>query len=172
MSNVRPRSDAEIRSSVQAELARTHHLRDTEIGVIVSDGVVTLTGAVGSWALSFAAREAAHRVPGVLDVANEIVVDPKATHVRTDADIAHAIRATLVWDVLVPDERIHSTVSNGVVVLEGTVESRTERDDAHRAIQNLAGIREVRDFIRVEPKLVSRSGAAASKSSSPSEEGE
>jgi osmotically-inducible protein OsmY len=38
----------------------------------MDDGVVTLTGTVSSSAKRHAAQEAAHRVAGVLDVANDI----------------------------------------------------------------------------------------------------
>ncbi|MFO0615410.1 MAG: BON domain-containing protein [Polyangiaceae bacterium] len=148
------RTDDELQASVQAELRWSKRVRATDVGVIVRDAVVTLTGEVDSWAARLAANEAAHRVDGVLDVANEIVVNPPDAHVRTDADIAHAVRMTLVWDVLVPDEKIRSTVTGGVVTLEGTVESYTEREDAHRAIQNVVGVRAVRDEIVVEPTLL------------------
>jgi osmotically-inducible protein OsmY len=44
--------------------------------VEVNDGVVTLTGSESIYAQKIAAPEAAHRVAGVLDVANEIEVAP------------------------------------------------------------------------------------------------
>ena len=62
---------------------------------------------------------------------------------RTDTDIALAVRETLTWDVFVPDQRIQSTVSDGSVTLEGTVDLPSEREDAERAVRNLAGVRRV-----------------------------
>ena len=44
------------------------------INVEVNAAVATLTGAVSSYAQKIAAQEAAHRVAGVLDVANDIEV--------------------------------------------------------------------------------------------------
>lgn len=66
---------------------------------------------VASWGKKMPAQEAAHRVEGVLDVANDITVKPAGGQARTDVDIARAVRSTLGWDVFVPDERIRSTVS-------------------------------------------------------------
>jgi osmotically-inducible protein OsmY len=90
-----------------------------------------------------AAQEAAHRVTGVLDVANDIKVKLPGDLVRTDTEIAQAVRRALEWDALVPHERIQSTVSNGWVTLQGTVDTWTQREDAERAVQNLVGVRGV-----------------------------
>jgi osmotically-inducible protein OsmY len=92
------------------------------IVVGVSDGVVTLTGVVSSYAQKFAAQEATHRVTGVLDVANDIDVNPVDSFMRTDTEIASAVRNALEWDALVPNELIQSTVSDGWVTLEGQVD--------------------------------------------------
>lgn len=99
-----------------------------------------MTGVVTSYAQKVAAQEAAHRVIGVLDVANDIEVKPPNAFVRTDTEIAHAVRSALEWDALVPDEHIQSTVSSGWVTLEGQVEFWRERSDAERAIRRLNGV--------------------------------
>ena len=97
-----------------------------------------------------AAQEAAHRVSGVLDVANDIAVRSPASG-RTDADIARAVRDALQWDVCVPDTRIRSTVSQGRVVLEGQVDDDRQRQDAAKALRNLAGISSIVNLIEVAP---------------------
>lgn len=67
-------TDPEIQQAVLKELKWDTRVRETEISVEVHGGVVTLSGTVYSWAKRIAAQEAAHRVHGVLDVANEIEV--------------------------------------------------------------------------------------------------
>jgi osmotically-inducible protein OsmY len=47
-----------------------------------------------------------------------------------------------------------TTVSNGVVTLEGNVDYWSEHDDAARAVCKLAGVREVRNLVTVEPRAV------------------
>jgi osmotically-inducible protein OsmY len=82
------------------------------------------------------ARDVALRVPGVLDVADDLeVIVPQPCG---DAAIAAAVRHALQWNVHVPDQRIQSTVSDGRVTLTGTVDLLRERDDAAR-IATLAG---------------------------------
>ena len=96
------RTDIEIQRAVLRELERDPRVRPTEVGVEVDEGVVTLTGTVASWAKRLAAQAAAHRAPGVLDVANRLEVMPAGSLARTDTGIAHAVRRTLEWDVFVP----------------------------------------------------------------------
>jgi osmotically-inducible protein OsmY len=61
------------------------------------------------------------------------------------------VRQALEWDVLVPHDRIRSTVSSGVVTLEGTVESYGQYDDAVRCVSNLSGVCEVKSLLVIEP---------------------
>lgn len=148
------KSDSEIQQAVLRELKWDTRVEETEVGVEVDNGVVTLTGTVGSWAKRLAAQEAAHRVAGVLDVANDIQVKVAGSAMRTDTDIARAVRDALEWNVFVPDTSIRSTVAQGWVTLEGDVEVFSERQEAERAVANLAGVRGVTNRIEVKPPKV------------------
>lgn len=139
---------------VLRELKWDTRVEKNEVGVAVEDGVVTLTGAVNSYAKKLAAQEAAHRVFGVLDVANDMQVRIPGSMSRSDTEIAQALRSALEWDVWVPEHRIKSTVSNGWVTLEGDVELMRERNDAERAIRRLAGVRGVTNKIEGRPTRV------------------
>jgi osmotically-inducible protein OsmY len=134
------KSDSEIKLQVLRELKWDSRIAWSAIGVEVLEGVVTLTGVVNSYAKKQAAQEAAHRIAGVLDVANEIEVKPAGEFIRSDADIARAVRHVLQWDAFVPDEQIRSTVSDGWVTLEGEVNLWRERQDAERTVLRLEGV--------------------------------
>jgi len=150
------KTDSEIQQGVLRELKWDTRVEETEVGVGVNRGVVTLTGTVSSWAKKMAAQEAAHRVAGVLDVANDIQVKPAGSLGRTDTEIAQAVRRALEWDVFVPEQRIQSTVSNGIVTLEGNVDFWSQRDDADRAVRNLTGVRGVNNRIQIRSTRVSQ----------------
>lgn len=135
------KSDSEIQQAVQRELEWDSRVEHTDIGVTVKNGVVTLSGTADCWAKRMAVQEAAHRVDGVLDVANDVSIKLPDSETRTDADIAQAVRQALDWNVFVPHSAIHSTVSGGVVTLDGEVEFLVQRDDAEKAIEHLAGVR-------------------------------
>jgi osmotically-inducible protein OsmY len=142
--------DAQIHQDVLNELAWDTRVDATDVGVAVHDGVVTLMGTVPSWAKKAAAEDAAHRVAGVLDVANDIIVKIWPSTERSDSDIAAAVRNALEWDVFVPSEHIQSTVANGLVTLTGHVDNAMQRHDAARAVGNLAGVRAIDNLITVD----------------------
>ena len=151
MTNDTRKTDEQIQGEVLRELAWDTRLSPAEIGVQVKHGVVTLTGIVKSWAAVGAAEKSAHRVRGVLDVANDVTVQLSPDYRRTDGDIAEAVRRALEWDVTVPDKQIRSTVSQGTVTLEGTVPYWGQRYDAGRAVERLAGVIQVVNKITVKP---------------------
>ncbi|MDQ5844344.1 MAG: BON domain-containing protein [Acidobacteriota bacterium] len=148
------KSDSEIKSQVLRELKWDSRIGWSQIGVEVMEGVVTLTGLVSSYAQKLAAQDAAHRINGVLDVANDVEVKPEGLFVRSDAEIALAVRHILEWDALVPDERIRSTVSDGWVTLQGDVDFWQQREDAELSVLRLEGVIGVTNEITVAPKVV------------------
>jgi len=141
--------DPELRDQVTQELKWDSRIDEADVAVAVHDGVVTLAGTVGSYTERLAAQEAAHRVPGVRDVANEIQVRIPGSLVRTDEDIARAARNVLEWNVLVPADAIETTVASGWVTLEGNVTTWRQRVDAESAIRNLPGVKGIANKIRI-----------------------
>jgi osmotically-inducible protein OsmY len=148
------RTDAELQRAVLAELAWDPRVEETEVGVEVDQGVVTLTGTVSSYMKRLAAQEAAHRVAGVRDVANDIAVKLPGGTTQTDTEIAQAVRHALSMDVLVPHERITTTVSKGRVTLEGSVDLAYQRDDAAWLIGRLPGVRGVTNHLTIAGPVV------------------
>jgi osmotically-inducible protein OsmY len=147
-------ADENVQVAVLRELAWDPGIDAAKVGVTVDQGIVTLSGSVDTYAERIAAHEAAHRVVGVLDVANELQVELPGDNIRTDTDLAQAVRHALEWDVQVADQRITSTVSNGWVTLEGEVDDGHERSNAERAIRNLVGVRGVTNQILVTGRKV------------------
>src|SRR5258707_4762976 len=94
------KTDEEIQRDVLAELKWDARLQPNEIGVIVKDGVVTLTGWVDSYLKKWNAEEAAQCVAGVKAVANDIEVRLPSSSERTDSDIAAAAGHWLELDAL------------------------------------------------------------------------
>ncbi|MDQ5859072.1 MAG: BON domain-containing protein [Acidobacteriota bacterium] len=148
------RSDLEIQQDVMRELRWDTRIGPTEVGVEVDKGIVTLTGTVENFAKKHAATEAAHRLVGVLDVANDITVHLAGSPGKTDTEIARAVRHALEWDAFVPDRHIRSNVSEGWVTLEGDVEFLRECEDAARVVRRLGCVKGVWNQIMVKPKKV------------------
>lgn len=148
------RNDRDLKQRILRELRWDSRLSWPSINVEVNEAIATLTGSVSSYAQKVAAEQAAHRVAGVLDVANDIEVSPPGDFVRSDTEIARAVRSALEWDALVPDEQIQSTVSDGWVTLAGEVNNGRERTDAERVIKRLTGVIGVNNKITVRKQTV------------------
>lgn len=147
------RTDEEIQKDVLNELKWDSRVQSTEIGVAVKDGVVTLTGWVDSFYKSWAAEEAAHRVRGVLAVANDIEVRLPASAERTDADIAAAAIQALEWDAGVSIDNLDVTVSKGWVTLRGVVEWEYQKHNAERVVYRLKGVKGVSNLLTIKPRV-------------------
>jgi len=143
------RTDEKIQQDVLAELKWDTQVGPNEVGVIVKNGIVTLTGQLDSYTKKWAAREAAQRVYGVMAVADEIEVRLPSSSTRSDADIAAAARRALEWDAMVPVDRIQITVSKGAVTLDGEVDWNFQKHDTERVIRRLTGVRTVLNLLTV-----------------------
>jgi len=158
MTGMLVRSDAEIQTNVLRELRWDTRVEETDVGVEVDQGVVTLTGTVSSYAKRMAAQEAAHRVAGVRDVANDIEVHTAGSKQRTDTDIAQAVRQALEWNAHVPADNIETTVSKGWVTLDGTVDYWSHKLEAEHVVLPLTGVHGVTNNIIVAAPEVSSAG--------------
>lgn len=147
------KSDAMLRSDIVAELNFDPVVTATDVGVIVKDGVVTLTGHPRSHAEKHAIERAVQRVKGVKAITIEMQVKPPSGHERTDADVALAAKSALEWNVLIPDDKIHPMVEKGWVTLNGEVEWEYQRRAAEVAVRDLFGVAGVTNRVIVKPKL-------------------
>jgi BON domain len=78
---------SDIERDVRKELKSRPDLDATDIGVSVTDGVVTLSGFTHSYFDKYEAEMAALRVVGVLGVANDIVVRVRDRDRKPDPEI-------------------------------------------------------------------------------------
>lgn len=126
-----------LREAVVNELTMDPGVRGIEIGVVVEDGVVTLTGHVESLRVRVAAERAVKRVDGVRSIANDLLV--KRVGERTDTEIAREALHRLRNNVAVPPE-VQAVVTNGSITLDGTVSWMYQRVAAENAVKHLRGV--------------------------------
>jgi len=123
------RSDAELKKAVESALLFDPAADSYEVTVKAENGVVTLTGTVDSWQEGQLCVTVAKGVTGVIDVKYNIMVKYKTD--RSDLEIKKEIEARLENDVRVDDYLIEVKVSNGQVILSGTVGSLAEKSRAY-----------------------------------------
>jgi osmotically-inducible protein OsmY len=146
------KTDLEIRNNVLAELKWEPGIDETEIGVIVKDGVVTLSGQVEHYRKKAAANEAAKRVAGVKAVAEDIEVKYRHEYKKTDKEIARAAVDALEWNTSIPKGEVMIFVEDGYIYLSGQLRYDYQRDAAKWAVQNLLGVKGVVNNIELMPK--------------------
>lgn len=145
------KTDVEIRRSVLRELREDTRIDETAIEVAVRNGVVVLTGTVGSYFEKVAAHEAPCRILAVRGVANGIEVHIPGRSARSDAEIARDVERALERDTLVPHEHVRCSVADGMVTLEGDVPGCFHRHNALRAVRGVHGVRGVVNQIEIAP---------------------
>lgn len=145
-------SDTQVRDSVEAELDWDARVDSRQIGVAVKDGIVTLTGHVGSYAQRRVAEQAAQSVAGVKAVANDIAIDLPFDGKRTDAEIAQAAIDALAMNVSVPQNTVKVAVHDGWITLEGQVSSWYQKSVAEDALIHMRGVTGISNQMTVRPQ--------------------
>jgi osmotically-inducible protein OsmY len=141
---------------ILAELKWDPRVDQEEVGVSVDDGIVTLSGRIGSYAKRTAAEECAHHVHGVKAVVNDLEVHLLTDAVRDDVELAHAIVEALKWNAHVPNEALDVTVHEGWVTLKGTLDYRYQEEEIERIVRNMMGVRGLTSLIQTRPPLKPR----------------
>mgnify|MGYP003669057072 FL=1 len=144
------KTDSQIKEDVLDELKWQPNIDETQIGVIVENGVVTLSGVVNDYSKKIAAEKAAKSVRGVRAVAEDIEVMYGDTYKKTDKEIAKTVVHALEWNASVPDDKISIKVEDGWVYLSGEVQWSYQRNAAKKAIENVLGVKYVANNITLK----------------------
>ena len=147
------KTDSEIKEDVLDELMWQPNIDETQMGVIVEKGVVTLTGIVNTYAKKVAAEKAVKNVIGVKAVADDIEVKYGDAYKKTDKEIAKAVVNALSWNASVPDDKVEIEVRDGWVYLSGEVQWFYQKDAARKAAENLLGVKKVVNNITLKQAI-------------------
>lgn len=146
------KTETRLQRDVLDELRWEPSIDANDVGVMVHEGVVTLSGRVASFAEKDAAQRAAQRVVGVKAVANDLEVVVPGALKRDDTDIARAAVDAMAWNCNVPRDRVRLTVRNGWITLDGEVDWQYQREAALKTVMFLKGVQGVTNNLVVRPK--------------------
>ncbi|MBN1850139.1 MAG: BON domain-containing protein [Deltaproteobacteria bacterium] len=118
--------------------------------VYTINGIVKLQGTVNNILSKKRAEEVARSVKGVRSVINTIELEAEF---RSDPDILRDIRRTLLNHPVIELYEIQAQVVNGIVTLEGMVDSWQEARLCIYAVEGIRGVKEVQNKIKVYPKM-------------------
>ncbi len=141
-------NEKHITDEIRATLERDNRIpQPAEVAVSERHGTVTLRGSVGSFHQRRTIVKIARSVPGVVNVDDELRVDPRDRW--QDNEIRGAALQALMSDHSVPADRIEVTVANGWLTLKGEVNHQYENDAAFEAVHRLLSVGGITNEIKV-----------------------
>jgi len=128
-----------------------------EVNATLEGGILRLTGRVHSDALRYRAESTARAIEGVLDVQNDLVVDPDMTP-ATPAEEHLVSLETRVCTALAADPRTKQAVieviaDRGVVTLQGQVEKAETRAAAAEIARQQPGVTVVHNELVLDSRV-------------------
>lgn len=148
------KTDSSIKTDILSELKYEPSVKPTDIGVLVKEGAVTLTGFVGTYGEKWHAVRATKRVSGVRAVADDIIVKLASSHDRTDGEIAASAADHIEWLISVPKNQVDITVRDGWISLTGKLEWWYQKNAVENAVHFLRGVKGVTNSITINSKAL------------------
>ncbi len=156
-------SDTEIQTSVNARWANESLSMFNQLGTMVHEGRVLVTGRVGEEAIRAKALELAAGVPGVVAVLDEIQVGASGRTIDYGRDlwIIGQLRSKLTFDGGVQAVNYAIDSVGGVVYLMGVAQSQAELDRVVAHARSQSYVRRVVTHVRVKDGQAPAAGSAA-----------
>jgi hyperosmotically inducible protein len=139
-------NDALLTTEVKAKLITVDFNSTTSLGVRVSGGVATLTGAVRTPAARVKTVAAARSVKGIHEVVDQLRIDPHVANLSGnlgDAALAGRIAGAIFTQTGTTGVKVD--VHNGAVTLRGNINDPRVRSAAVDTARNTSGVRSVSD---------------------------
>ncbi|WAT00234.1 molecular chaperone OsmY [Rouxiella chamberiensis] len=147
--------DSATTAKVKSALVDDKAIKSTDISVKTDNGVVTLSGFVGSQAEAEQAVAVATKVEGVKSVSDKLhTKDSSKQSVKGyagDAATTTSVKAKLLADDVVPSRMIKVETTDGVVQLSGTVKDQAQSSRAESVAKTVDGVKSVKNDLKVQP---------------------
>jgi osmotically-inducible protein OsmY len=141
------RTDSDIARAAANALKWSTVVPVDRVSIAVSNGWITLAGSVDWQFQKEAAARALRVLRGVRGATNNISVQPRAKIAEVQEKIEAAFKHSAEMDA----RRIAVIAEGGKIILNGSVRSWAERQEAERAARAAAGVTQVDDRLSVIP---------------------
>ena len=142
------RYDTDIQTRVTQQLAKKSEFRNLQAST--EDGIVTLSGSVDLYQQKLDAGKKVRKLDKVQGVRNQVAVSTTTP----DAQLAAKLERKLHYDRIGYDNEfnfVNVAVNNGVATLNGETRTDVGRDSALSLVNNMPGVKQVVDNIKVSP---------------------
>lgn len=147
------KANAELQRDVQEAINWEPELKNMEIEITATDGIVRLTGIVDSYAKKLQIEQVVKKVFGVNILVENIDVKLQQNKAKNDIEIAREIMAAFEANSFVPQDQLEVKVENGWVTLDGELSWDYLRDITENTIQHLPWIKGIYNNIIITPEL-------------------
>jgi hyperosmotically inducible periplasmic protein len=142
------RYDSDIQTRVTQQLAKKSEFRNLQAST--EDGIVTLSGTVDLYGQKLDAAKKVRKLDKVQGVRNQVAVSTTAP----DAELEAKLDRKLHYDRIGYDNQfnfVDASVNNGVATVSGETYADVGRDSALSLVNNMPGVKDVIDDIKVSP---------------------
>lgn len=141
--------DDGIESAAKNSYVFKTYLKDDDIKVQSSDGVVTLTGSVSEDAHKSLAGETVANLPEVKSIDNQLEVKGGQAAEMSDAWILTKVKTTLLFHRSVSGIKTEVDVKDGIVTLRGEAGNQAQKELATEYAKDIDGVKDVRNEMAV-----------------------
>lgn len=141
--------DHRIESSAKSSYNFMTYLKDDNIKVASSDGVVTLSGTVSQEYHKFLAQETVSGLAGVKSVNNQLLVIGDQPSEHSDGWVTMKVKGVLAFHKNVSASDTEVNTQNGVVTLSGKADSEAQKQLTSEYAKDVDGVMEVRNNLVV-----------------------
>jgi len=150
-------TDTEITAKVKSQFMRENRLKNSDISVTTTNGVVTLTGSATGPDAKSAAEKLASSVDGVKSVDDDLHTPSSAStaenkmdkaasktkRIASDSWITTKVKSEIMADSVSKGFDVSVTTTHGVVVLKGTLSNQDAIDHVKDLTEKVTGVKSV-----------------------------
>lgn len=149
--------DAEIVSTIENKIAANKTIHPATIKITSKDGIVKLEGTTMTDNDASNIVEIAESTPGVRDTDTSELKVQESNQPMTDTYITAKVKGKFVREKLFGDKevsvtRINVETKNGIVYLTGSVNSKSEAENAAKLAKSIEGVKKVEAKLDVSPR--------------------
>ena len=146
------RTDENIKRDVVDQLYWDNRVNAADIKIEVLGGIVTMSGNVNTSNARYSAVSDAWMIEGVTNVNNNLhVIYASDMNLPTDMQIKTQAENTLLWNEDIDSTKIDVSVSQGIITLNGTVDSLWKKWEAEQTVYRNFGVLSVENHLTIVP---------------------